>query len=119
MSFSLHTHAPYLVFILLMVIGCYLLLTYHNLVRALVGLYLMQSGVILFFILLAVRSGGTVPIMGDHGEVLEMVNPLPHAMMLTAIVVGLAILGVGLALLYQIQNDSGHLEDDIIDEDDA
>ncbi|NQU44449.1 cation:proton antiporter subunit C [bacterium] len=111
MSAYLTSHGPYLSFVVLVALGAYMLLTHHNLLRALVGLYLIQSGGIVFFILLAFRTGGTVPILDEHIEMIP-VNPLPHALMLTAIVVGVATLGVGLALLHRIQEESGHLEDD-------
>ena len=107
---ALHSHAPYLAFVILVMTGASMLLAYRSLVRALVGLYLIQCGAILFFILLAALKGGTVPILGSD-DLPPLVNPLPHAMMLTAIVVGVATLGVGLALLIRIQHEDGSLED--------
>ncbi len=109
------THAPYVSFAVLVAMGVYLLLTYHHLLRAIVGLYLMQSATILLFVLLAAQSKATVPIL-DQTQA-PLINPLPHALMLTAIVVGVATLGVGLALLTRIQSESAHLHDEQHEED--
>jgi multicomponent Na+:H+ antiporter subunit C len=99
---------PYLLFALLAVIGTYLMMAHRNLIKAVVGLYLFQTAAILFFIALSYRTGASVPIALD-GEALH--NPLPHAMMLTAIVVGVAILGVAIAILRRIQAESGTIEE--------
>jgi multicomponent Na+:H+ antiporter subunit C len=100
--------APYLLFVLLAVVGAYLMMSHRNLLKAVVGLYLFQTAAILFFIALSYRSDGSVPIAAE-GEVLH--NPLPHAMMLTAIVVGVAILGVAIAILRRIQAEVGTIEE--------
>jgi multicomponent Na+:H+ antiporter subunit C len=99
---------PYLLFALLAVCGVYLMMSQRNLMKAVVGLYLFQTAVILQFIALSFRSGASVPII-EAGLVLH--NPLPHAMMLTAIVVGVATLGVAIALLRRIQAEQGHIEE--------
>jgi multicomponent Na+:H+ antiporter subunit C len=99
---------PYLLFVLLCVIGVFLMMSQRNLLKAVVGLYLFQTAVILQFITIAFRSGGSVPIVEDG---LALHNPLPHAMMLTAIVVGVATLGVAIALLRRIQAESETIED--------
>lgn len=100
--------APYLLFVLLVVAGLYLMMSHRNLLKAVVGLYFMQTGVILLFIALSFRSDGSVPVIsGDT----PLHNPLPHAMMLTAIVVGVATLGVALAILRRIQDESGTIEE--------
>jgi multicomponent Na+:H+ antiporter subunit C len=99
---------PYLLFVLLSMIGVYLLMSQRNLLKAVVGLYFFQTAVILFFITIAFRTDGTVPIA--LGEA-PMHNALPHAMMLTAIVVGVATLGVAIAILRRIQAESATIED--------
>ena len=88
-------------FIFLFLWGLYLMLTHHHLIKKVIGMYLVQTSVILFYISLSAKSGGTVPILLSGGTVDPgaYVNPLPHALMLTAIVVGVATLGVSLALL--------------------
>lgn len=99
---------PYLLFVLLCVIGVFLMMSQRNLLKAVVGLYLFQTAVILLFITLSFRRDGSVPIV-EEGLVLH--NPLPHAMMLTAIVVGVATLGVAIALLRRIQAEAASIED--------
>ena len=80
----------------------------RTLLKAVVGLYVFQTAIILLFVALSYRTGGTVPIALDD---LPMHNPLPHAMMLTAIVVGVATVGVAVAILRRIQAESGSIED--------
>jgi multicomponent Na+:H+ antiporter subunit C len=99
---------PYLLFVLLVMIGVYLMMSQRNLLKAVVGLYLFQTAAILQFITISFRSDGSVPII-ENDVVLH--NPLPHAMMLTAIVVGGATLGVAIALLRRIQAESGTIEE--------
>lgn len=114
------SHGPYLLFVVLMMIGTYILLAHRNLLKALVGLYVFQTGIILFFIMVAYRSDGTLPIVPyptDGHESPELIDPLPHALMLTAIVVGVATLGVGLSILGRIQGEAGTIEDKDKDED--
>jgi multicomponent Na+:H+ antiporter subunit C len=104
------THGPYLLFAAVTSIGIYILITQRSLLKSMIGVYLIQTAAILFFLVLAVRSDGTVPIVSLL-EPRPMVNPLPHALMLTAIVVSAATLGVGLALLRRIHLEQGTLED--------
>jgi multicomponent Na+:H+ antiporter subunit C len=100
---------PYLLFVLLSTLGVYLLMSQRNLLKAVVGLYFFQTAVILLFITISFREDGTVPIALDGGAPLH--NALPHAMMLTAIVVGVATLGVAIAILRRIQAESSTIED--------
>jgi multicomponent Na+:H+ antiporter subunit C len=99
---------PYLLFVLLAVGGVFLMMSQRNLMKAVVGLYMFQTAVILQFIALSFRGDASVPII-EGGITLH--NPLPHAMMLTAIVVGVATLGVAIALLRRIQAEQGHIEE--------
>ncbi len=105
---ALVARAPFLTCVALWMLGLYLMMAYRNLVKPLVGLSLFQSGIILFFIMLGFREGGSVPIVGVAQP---LHNPLPHALMLTAIVVGVATLGVAVAILRRIQAESGGLDD--------
>jgi multicomponent Na+:H+ antiporter subunit C len=103
-----------------MMIGTYTLLADRNLLKALVGLYVFQTGIILFFIMVAFRRGGTLPIVPYYAaedKAAELINPLPHALMLTAIVVGVATLGVGLSILSRMQGEAATIEDRTKDED--
>jgi multicomponent Na+:H+ antiporter subunit C len=99
---------PYLLFVLLSMVGVFLMMSQRNLLKSVVGLYLFQTAVILLFIILSFRADGTVPIAVDG---LPMHNALPHAMMLTAIVVGVATLGVAIAILRRVQAESANIED--------
>jgi multicomponent Na+:H+ antiporter subunit C len=99
---------PYLLFVLLTMVGTFLMMSQRNLLKAVVGLYLFQTAAILFFIALSFREGGSVPIVHEG---LAIHNPLPHAMMLTAIVVGVATIGLAIAILRRIQDGSGTIEE--------
>ncbi len=101
---------PFFLFVIPFAAGVYFLLAQRNLYMALTGLYLVQTAVIFFFVLLSVHEGATVPILGDD-VTQPLANPLPQALMLTAIVVGVATLGVGLALLRKIQAEGGTLRE--------
>lgn len=105
---------PYLLFVFLLVLGTYVLLSHRNFLKAFVGLYLFQTGTILLFILLATQAGGTVPIV-EEGVEQPMNNPLPHALMLTAIVVGVAQLGVALAIMRRIHAEAETIEDRVFE----
>jgi len=156
---DLTARLPYVSFILLTVIGIYLMLSHRHYFKAVVGLQIFQTGIILFFILLATSSrDATVPIQpelqaagqaehavdhqaaapGGHGEdeadahdqahadpdadghakkshynaQAAMHNPLPHALMLTAIVVGVATQGVALAILRRVKQETGSIDDE-------
>lgn len=108
--------------IVLMMVGFYTLIARGNLVKKLIGLNIFQTSVILMYVSFAKVSGGTAPILmdaGDHagdaaGQVLYS-NPLPHVLMLTAIVVGVATLSLGLSLVVRIKEAFGTIEEDEIE----
>ncbi|MCI0528570.1 MAG: cation:proton antiporter subunit C [Nitrospira sp.] len=104
----------FLAFILLFLFGLYIMVTHKNLIRKLIGMYLLQTSVMLFFITLGVKTGSTVPILFTNQPVRPEIytNPIPAALMLTAIVVGVATLGVSLALVISIYRQYGTLEED-------
>lgn len=108
MTDYLMARGPYLLFVLLAMVGVYLMMSRRTLLKAVVGLYLFQTAAVLFYISLSYREGGTVPIVGGPEP---MHNALPHAMMLTAIVVGVATLGLAVAMLRRIQAESGSIEE--------
>jgi multicomponent Na+:H+ antiporter subunit C len=99
------THIQYWLASLLLLIGIYGVLVPRNLVRKLMGLNIMQVAVIVFFIALASKSGAALPVVvkGETVAAADYVNPLPHALMLTAIVVSVSTTGVALALLIRIE----------------
>ena len=109
-------------YILLMMIGFYAMIGKTNLVKKLVGMNIFQWSIILFVVSLAAKRDATIPIVsGDAGHgpaaaeaalrAADYVNPLPHVLMLTAIVVGVATTGVALALLLRIHRRYGTLDD--------
>ena len=110
----------YWIYVILMMVGFYAMIGKRNLVKKLIGMNIFQTAIILFFISTGAKSGGHIPIL-DKYEVLEhgvnvnnIVNPLPHVLMLTAIVVGVSVTGVALAVLVRIYRTYGTLEEDEI-----
>lgn len=101
----------YIASFLLFVFGLFLMITSGNLIKMLYGLAIFQISILLFFISMAVVKDGTAPII-QVGEEVIYVNPLPHVLVLTAIVVGLATLSVGLALTIRIKKAFGSIEED-------
>lgn len=98
----------------LLLIGIYGMLVPSNLVRKLMGMNILQTAVIVFFISLAAKTDGRLPLTASGGPppaALAYINPLPHALMLTAIVVGVGTTGVALALIIRIQRAFGTLDE--------
>lgn len=98
-------HYDYWFTILLLVIGLYGMIMKRNLVKKLIGMTIFQASIILFYISGSIKAGATVPIISEqfnNGITASYINPLPHALMLTAIVVGVATVGVAFALLVLI-----------------
>ncbi|MDF1811577.1 MAG: cation:proton antiporter subunit C [Verrucomicrobiales bacterium] len=133
-------HFNYWAYVIVMMIGFWALIAKRNLIKKLIGMSIFQSAIILFYVSLGVKDGATIPIIdhhqpapihevsqeghdahyNSHGEeeahhhkpvAAEFVNPLPHVLMLTAIVVGVATLGVALAVSQSIYKDFGTLEE--------
>ena len=113
-------HLNTITYVTLMMIGFHAMTGKKNLVKKLVGMNIFQWSIILFIVSLSAKRDATIPIvLGGHGpdpapalEASQYVNPLPHVLMLTAIVVGVAITGVALALLLRIHRRYGTLEED-------
>ena len=124
------SHYNYWVVIFLMMVGFYILISRGNLIKKIVGLNVFQTSVFMLYISMGKIRGGTPPILLDghgaeeaaggaealHEGVAEVVysNPLPHVLILTAIVVGIATTSVGLALAVRIKEAYGTLEEDEI-----
>lgn len=106
------THYNYLVTIFLMVAGLYIVTASGNMIKKLIGLSLFQTSVYLLYITPGKIIGGTAPIVDKAFSVYS--NPLPHVLILTAIVVGVATLALGLALVARIQEAYGTIEEDEI-----
>ena len=103
----------YLIVILLMMMGLFIVISHENLVKKLVGLSIFQTSVFLFYITLGRVAGGTAPILTDVRDTVYS-NPLPHVLILTAIVVGVATIALGLALVLRINEAFGSIEEDEI-----
>jgi multicomponent Na+:H+ antiporter subunit C len=109
----------YWITIVLMMVGFYVVIAHDNLIKKVVGLNIFQVSVFVFYISMAKVQGGTAPILDAGIETYS--NPLPHVLILTAIVVGVATTALALALVVRIRNAYGTIEDDEIEgqEDDA
>jgi len=102
----------YWVVVFLMMVGFYTLISRGNLVKKVVGLSIFQTSAIIFYISLGKVNGGTAPILEEGIEVYS--NPVPHVLMLTAIVVGIATMAVALAFVVRIHEAYGTVEEDDI-----
>ncbi len=107
------THWNYLVVVALMLIGLYIVMSRQNLVKKIIGLAIFQTALFLLYISLGRISGGTAPII-DAAKDYTYSNPLPHVLILTAIVVGVATTALGLALILRINDAFGTIEEDEI-----
>jgi multicomponent Na+:H+ antiporter subunit C len=115
-------HYNYWTYIGLMIIGFYAMMAKRNLIKKIIGMNIFQSAIIFFYISISVKRGGvSVPILEyAHGhaaravDVTHYANPLPHVLMLTAIVVMVATLGVALAVVIMIHRRYHTLEEDEI-----
>lgn len=110
----------YWLLIALMMVGLYIVIARDNLIKKVMGLNIFQAAAILFYVTMAKVEGGTAPIVpggADHGaghggHEIVYSNPLPHVLMLTAIVVGVATTALALALAVRIHGDYGTSEED-------
>ena len=100
--------------VLLMGVGLFVLVDDDHLVKKVLGLNVFQTGVFLFFLLAGYRRGATPPIVSPGGG--PYANPLPQTLMLTAIVVGVSVTALALALVVRINREYGTLRTDVIDE---
>lgn len=106
-------HYNYWMVVILMMIGLYITISRGNLVKKIVGLNIFQSSVFMLYISMGKVSGGTAPILtGNPNDVYS--NPLPHVLILTAIVVGIATTSLALAITVRIREAYGTIEEDEI-----
>ena len=134
-------HFNFWVYVILMMIGLWSLIAKNNLIKKMMGLAIFQTAIILFYVSLGVNDGATIPVLESYGDYAEKAekaepagpevappdatpapvvvnpadtyaNPVPHVLMLTAIVVGVATLGVALALCEMIYKEFDTLEED-------
>lgn len=104
----------YWIVIVLMMAGLYVVVARGNLVKKIIGLNVFQTSVFLLYISMGKVAGGTAPILTGKDEVFS--NPIPHVLILTAIVVGIATTALGLALVVRIREAYSTIEEDEIDE---
>ncbi len=128
----------YWIYVILMMIGLYAMIAKNNLIKKLIGMSIFQTAIVLFYVSIGVKAGAGIPILdhdtyhaalhphaeaaehAEHGEAAPVIdkdkyaNPLPHVLMLTAIVVGVGTLGLALAIAQRIHVSFGTLEEDEI-----
>jgi multicomponent Na+:H+ antiporter subunit C len=102
----------YWVVVVLMMIGFYIVIAHGNLIKKIVGLIIFQTSVFIFYISMAKVDGGTAPILAEGIKLYS--NPLPHVLILTAIVVGIATTALALALAVRIKEAYGSIEEEEI-----
>ena len=125
-------HFNFWIYVILMMIGLYAMIAKNNLVKKLIGMSIFQSAIILFYVSIGVKNEGNIQSHGGEIPILRhaaisaaaadpqtvdprpFANPLPHVLMLTAIVVAVATLGVALAVVQRIYRDFHTLEEDQI-----
>ena len=98
--------------ILLMMIGLYAMIEKGNLIKKIIGMNIFQTAVFLFYISIAKVEGGTAPILWKKADLYA--NPLPHVLILTAIVVSVSVTAVALALVLRIYKAYGTIEEEQI-----
>jgi len=117
-------HVNYWVFVVLLMAGLYTVMARGNLIKKIIGLNIFQASVFLLYITMGKIYGGTAPIAvadvnggaaGDATGGVVYSNPLPHVLILTAIVVGVATSALGLALVVRIREAYGSIEEDEIE----
>jgi len=110
----------YVVVVVLMMLGLWAMIGKKNLVKKCIGMAIFQTGIILFYISMGAKRGATIPILEHHGHgahavhAADFANPLTQILMLTAIVVGVATLGMALALVQKIYQEYKTLNEDEI-----
>lgn len=104
----------YWIVIFLMMIGLYTVISRGNLIKKIIGLNVFQVSVIMFYISMGKVHGGTAPILEGGERAVVYSNPIPHVLMLTAIVVGVATTALALSLIVRIHEAYGTIEEDEI-----
>ena len=116
----LATHYAYALMFVLLAVGLYMMIASQNLVKKVIGVNLFQTAIFLFFVAVAFVEGGSSPVVPAGHEPgsteLALASPLPHVIVLTAIVVGVALTAVGLALIVRIYSEYGTLREDTLRE---
>jgi len=106
----------YWIVIILMMLGFYIVISDPNLIKKMIGLSVFQTSVFILFISMSKVEGGSAPILSDSISIYS--NPLPHVLILTAIVVGVATTALGLGIIARIHHAYGTIDEDLIHEQD-
>ena len=115
-EFLISQHS-YVLVVVIMNLGLYMIISSPNLVKKVIGLNMFQSTIFLFFISTGYVKGGQIPVVSGHAnETATYANPLPHVIVLTAIVVGVALTSVAMALIIRIYDEYGTLNEDNLEE---
>lgn len=109
----------YWIVVVLMMAGFYVVIASGNLIKKIIGLNVFQTSVFILYISMGKVASGTAPIVKEGAEPIAYANPLPHVLILTAIVVGVATTALGLALVVRIKEAYGSIEEDEIHPQDA
>ncbi|MFC1962193.1 cation:proton antiporter subunit C [Chloroflexota bacterium] len=106
----------YIMIVILLCVGFYGMLSKRNLLKKLIGMNIFQTAIFLFFIEGSTKSGATVPVLDPRfgTDPANYINPLPHVLILTGIVVGLSLTGVALAFLINIRRNYHSLDERVI-----
>ena len=106
----------YIFYFILFVLGFYAMMAKNNLFKKIIGMSIFQASVILFYVSMGMKSGANIPIVSESNNIDTSLyaNPLPHVLMLTAIVVGVSTLAVSLSLLQKIFKEYKSIEEDEI-----
>jgi multicomponent Na+:H+ antiporter subunit C len=109
---TLANRYTYVLFALLLVVGLYMVVASSNLVKKIIGLNIFQTGLFLFFVTTAFVDGGSSPVIPKEADAgAAFASPLPQVLVLTAIVVGVALTAVALALVIRIYDAYGTLDE--------
>lgn len=112
LEYFLADRGIYMLTIVLLAIGIYGMIVCSNYMKKLMCMNIMQVSIIFFFLTFGQKDGATIPVtMNNLFSADAYINPVPHALMLTAIVVSSGITGVGLALLMRIKDIYGTIEE--------
>ncbi|MFT5548788.1 MAG: multicomponent Na+:H+ antiporter subunit C [Candidatus Azotimanducaceae bacterium] len=106
----------YWIFAILLMVGMYAIITKLNLIKKLIGLSLFQTAVFLLYITMGKLEGGTAPIVPVNNSDALFSSPLPQVLILTAIVVGISTLALGLGIVIRIKEEYGTIEEDEVQE---
>jgi multicomponent Na+:H+ antiporter subunit C len=102
----------YYMAVIIMLIGVYAMIAKSNLVKKIIGLNIFQTAIFLFYISIADVQGGTAPILIEGGSGVVYVNPVPHVLILTAIVVAVSTTAVALSIAIRIHEEYGSIEEE-------